>query len=144
MPTHAYQCPNGHKFEQFFRKISDAEAIALCPECGLPAERLISGGAGLVFKGSGFYITDYGKDGKKGQTAAPAGAGGAGTGEGGSGTERKSEGRSEEGRSGADSGSGSGKVESSPAPSGESISSGSTEAKPSPTTKPKPRSAKPE
>jgi predicted nucleic acid-binding Zn ribbon protein len=37
---------------------------ANCPSCGKPATRKISGGAGLVFKGSGFYITDYGKDGK--------------------------------------------------------------------------------
>ena len=37
---------------------------AKCPVCGKAATRKISGGAGLVFKGSGFYITDYGKDGK--------------------------------------------------------------------------------
>jgi predicted nucleic acid-binding Zn ribbon protein len=37
---------------------------AKCPTCGKVAIRKISGGAGLVFKGSGFYITDYGKDGK--------------------------------------------------------------------------------
>lgn len=35
-----------------------------CPRCGRTASRLITGGAGLIFKGSGFYITDYGKDGK--------------------------------------------------------------------------------
>jgi hypothetical protein len=37
---------------------------ARCPECGRAATRRISGGAGLIFKGSGFYITEYGKDGK--------------------------------------------------------------------------------
>ena len=37
---------------------------AKCPECGKAAVRKISGGAGLLFKGTGFYITDYGKDGK--------------------------------------------------------------------------------
>ena len=37
---------------------------AKCPVCGEPATRQMSGGAGLVFKGTGFYITDYGKDGK--------------------------------------------------------------------------------
>jgi predicted nucleic acid-binding Zn ribbon protein len=39
-------------------------ARAKCPRCGRPAVRRVSGGAGLIFKGKGFYITDYGKDGK--------------------------------------------------------------------------------
>jgi putative FmdB family regulatory protein len=63
LPTYEYACPRGHRFERFVRKISDAESSPACPECGEPAMRLISQ-AGLVFKGSGFYITDYGKDGK--------------------------------------------------------------------------------
>ena len=71
MPTYEYACPRGHRFERFFRKISDAESAPACPQCGEPATRLISG-AGLVFKGSGFYITDYGKDGKKKQEAPAA------------------------------------------------------------------------
>ena len=62
MPTYEYQCPQGHRFEKF-QKMSDKPG-AKCPTCGKPAARLISGGAGLVFRGSGFYITDYGKDGK--------------------------------------------------------------------------------
>ncbi len=62
MPTYEYQCPEGHVFEKF-QKMSD-KPRANCPTCGKPATRKISGGAGLVFKGSGFYITDYGKDGK--------------------------------------------------------------------------------
>lgn len=41
-----------------------------CPTCGKAAMRQISAGGGLLFKGSGFYITDYGKDGKKDQRAA--------------------------------------------------------------------------
>ena len=57
MPTYAYQCPEGHKFD-LVQKIS-APAGATCPECGQPAQRIITGGVGLVFKGSGFYITDY-------------------------------------------------------------------------------------
>lgn len=62
MPTYEYRCPAGHKFEKFQKITSDP--VAQCPECGAPGERMISGGAGLLFKGSGFYITDYGKDGK--------------------------------------------------------------------------------
>ncbi len=67
MPTYEYRCPTGHDFEKFYRKISDAGAEVPCPQCGKIAERKLSAGAGLVFKGSGFYITDYGKDGKKDQ-----------------------------------------------------------------------------
>jgi putative FmdB family regulatory protein len=62
MPTYDYQCPEGHVFEKF-QKMTD-KPRAKCPVCGRTASRKISGGAGLVFKGSGFYITDYGKDGK--------------------------------------------------------------------------------
>jgi putative FmdB family regulatory protein len=71
MPTYEFRCPKGHEFEKFYRSISGAPAEVACPTCGLIAERQLSGGAGLVFKGSGFYITDYGKDGKKGQPARP-------------------------------------------------------------------------
>ncbi len=62
MPTYEYECPEGHTFEKF-QKMND-KPRAKCPECGKAATRKISGGAGLVFRGSGFYITDYGKDGK--------------------------------------------------------------------------------
>jgi len=62
MPTYEYQCAKGHQFE-LFQRISD-KPKAKCPVCGAKASRIISGGAGLIFKGSGFYITDYGKDGK--------------------------------------------------------------------------------
>lgn len=62
MPTYEYTCPDGHRFEKF-QKMTE-KPRAKCPTCGQPASRRISGGAGLVFKGSGFYITDYGKDGK--------------------------------------------------------------------------------
>jgi putative FmdB family regulatory protein len=62
MPTYEYECPEGHEFEKF-QKMTD-KPRAKCPTCGKAAVRKISGGAGLVFRGSGFYITDYGKDGK--------------------------------------------------------------------------------
>jgi putative FmdB family regulatory protein len=62
MPTYEYICANGHAFERI-QKMND-KPVAKCPECGAKAERKISGGQGLIFKGSGFYITDYGKDGK--------------------------------------------------------------------------------
>lgn len=57
MPTYEYRCPDGHEFE-VFQRMSD-EPVASCPECGKPSSRLLSGGGGLLFKGEGFYITDY-------------------------------------------------------------------------------------
>ena len=71
MPTYEYQCPEGHVFEKL-QKMSD-KPQAKCQVCGKPATRKISGGAGLVFKGSGFYITDYGKDGKGPRKPEPEG-----------------------------------------------------------------------
>jgi len=62
MPTYEYECPSGHVFEKF-QKMTEKPRTK-CPTCGGVAVRKISGGAGLVFRGSGFYITDYGKDGK--------------------------------------------------------------------------------
>lgn len=61
MPTYPYRCKAcGHEFEEF-QAITE-EPIDVCPECGGETHRIISGGAGLIFKGSGFYITDYRKD----------------------------------------------------------------------------------
>ena len=63
MPTYEYKCTAcGHTFEKFQSIM--AEPIKRCPVCGkAKAKRLISAGAGLIFKGSGFYITDYPKSG---------------------------------------------------------------------------------
>jgi putative FmdB family regulatory protein len=72
MPTYEFRCPEGHEFEKFYRSISAAPRETVCPVCSKIAERLLSAGGGLVFKGSGFYITDYGKDGKKPQTSPAA------------------------------------------------------------------------
>src|SRR2546429_4509271 len=62
MPTYEYQCDAcGNKFEKF-QSIKSAP-IRKCPKCGKnKVRRLISTGAGLIFKGSGFYITDYRSD----------------------------------------------------------------------------------
>ena len=62
MPTYDYRCPSGHDSELFFRRFSEAPTEVRCPVCGAEAVRRVSGGAGLVFKGSGFYLTDYGKN----------------------------------------------------------------------------------
>lgn len=61
MPTYEYRCTRcGHDFEKFQRM--SEEPGAECPRCGSPSERRLSGGAGLLFKGNGFYITDYRND----------------------------------------------------------------------------------
>ena len=75
MPTYEYRCPEGHDFERFYRKISDAVSEVACPVCGKVAERRMSAGAGLLFKGSGFYLTDYGKNAHRSSGAAPKPAG---------------------------------------------------------------------
>lgn len=70
MPTYEYRCVEGHAFERI-QKMTD-KPLTKCPECGAKASRQISGGSGLIFKGSGFYITDYGKDGKGARKDPPA------------------------------------------------------------------------
>ena len=58
MPTYEYECEEcGIAFEKF-QSMKD-DPIKKCPECDGPVRRLISAGAGFIFKGSGFYITDY-------------------------------------------------------------------------------------
>ena len=78
MPTYEYQCQKcNHQFD-LFQSIAD-KSLTVCPKelCGMKkwgkgrVKRVIGAGAGLIFKGSGFYITDYGKDGKKDQRKAP-------------------------------------------------------------------------
>jgi putative FmdB family regulatory protein len=129
MPTYEFRCPDGHEFEKFYRKITDSASEVPCPECGKLAMRLVSGGAGLLFKGSGFYLTDYGKNAHR--KAAPS------TGTDGSKTEGGGESKNTEGSS-------------APAAESKSSDSKSTEAKPSdtksaPETKPakKPSSGTP-
>jgi putative FmdB family regulatory protein len=59
MPTYEYACPKcGHEFEQFQSMLD--EPLKKCPQCKKTGvKRLVGGGAGLIFKGTGFYITDY-------------------------------------------------------------------------------------
>ncbi|MDR2052321.1 MAG: zinc ribbon domain-containing protein [Treponema sp.] len=65
MPTYEYECKDcGHTFE-VFQSMSDAP-LKICPECGKEVRRLINGGSGVIFKGSGFYVTDK----KSGNTPA--------------------------------------------------------------------------
>lgn len=74
MPTYEYRCGGcGEEFEKF-QRMSD-EPGAPCPECGQPAERRMSAGAGLLFKGSGFYITDYRSDSYKSAAKSESGGG---------------------------------------------------------------------
>jgi putative FmdB family regulatory protein len=82
MPTYEFRCPDGHIFERFYRKISDSVTETPCPECGKPATRQLSAGAGLLFKGSGFYLTDYGKNAHRGSGTGTRDAGGEKTAEG--------------------------------------------------------------
>ena len=71
MPTYVYRRPDGTTFEHF-QKISDAPLTA-DPETGVPVQRVISGGAGLQFKGSGFYLTDYVQKSGSADAAEPGG-----------------------------------------------------------------------
>ena len=60
MPTYEYECDHcGERFERF-QGIKDAP-VKKCPKCGAPVRRLIGPGAAIIFKGSGFYATDYGR-----------------------------------------------------------------------------------
>jgi putative FmdB family regulatory protein len=64
MPTYEYECKNcGHTFEAIQSMRDDP--LKVCPECGKEVRRLINGGSGIIFRGSGFYVTD-----KKGGSAS--------------------------------------------------------------------------
>ncbi len=102
MPTYEYECRAcGHTFEEF--QSMTAGALRKCPKCRkLKLQRLVGAGAGIIFKGSGFYETDYKRKGESGSAA-----------KGESKSESKSADKSEtksdgSGSSSASSGSGSG------------------------------------
>ncbi|MFA5147480.1 MAG: FmdB family zinc ribbon protein [Candidatus Omnitrophota bacterium] len=71
MPTYEYECEKcGNAFEKF-QKMTD-DPLKKCPECGGKVVRLIGSGSGIIFKGSGFYETDYKKKrGSAGKDAPP-------------------------------------------------------------------------
>ncbi len=73
MPTYEYRCTGcGHDFEDF--QSMTAEPLAICPQCGRSTlKRLLGGGGGMIFKGSGFYGTDYRKNGgrEKSESSPP-------------------------------------------------------------------------
>ncbi len=70
MPTYDYQCRNCDHEWELFQSIT-ANPVRKCPECGkLKAKRVIGPGAGIIFKGSGFYQTDYRSDSYKKSAAA--------------------------------------------------------------------------
>ena len=58
MPTYDYFCKKCQNTFEYFQSMSDS-ALEKCPKCNNKVRRLISGGSGLIFKGSGFYLTDY-------------------------------------------------------------------------------------
>ena len=59
MPTYDYICSKCNKMYEYFQSMSE-DALTKCPECKKDnLRRIISGGTGLIFKGSGYYLTDY-------------------------------------------------------------------------------------
>ena len=58
MPTYDYFCEKCQNTFEYFQSMSDS-VLEKCPKCNNKVRRLISGGSGLIFKGSGFYLTDY-------------------------------------------------------------------------------------
>ncbi|MCG3153590.1 MAG: hypothetical protein DKINENOH_00180 [bacterium] len=64
MPTYDYDCSSCGRTTEIFQSIT-APPVEKCPHCGGKVSRRISGGTGLIFKGSGFYLTDYKNAGTK-------------------------------------------------------------------------------
>jgi putative FmdB family regulatory protein len=72
MPTYEYECKTcAHNFE-IFQSMSD-QPVKDCPQCGKEVRRLIFGGSGVIFKGSGFYVTDKSKSSKTQTKSSDAG-----------------------------------------------------------------------
>lgn len=69
MPTYEYECSECKGHFEFFQSISE-KPKDVCEACGGKLTKLLSAGTGLIFKGSGFYITDYKPKGSDGSTGA--------------------------------------------------------------------------
>jgi len=70
MPTYEYRCENCGNEIEVMQSMKDAP-LTKCPKCGKETlKKMVSGGAGLIFKGSGFYLTDY-KNKKTSEASAP-------------------------------------------------------------------------
>lgn len=61
MPNYDYDCASCNQTFEVFQSMS-AAPLEQCPNCGGKVQRRIHGGSGLIFKGSGFYLTDYKKN----------------------------------------------------------------------------------
>ncbi|HEY3875914.1 MAG TPA: FmdB family zinc ribbon protein [Candidatus Kapabacteria bacterium] len=71
MPTYEYRCHFCHRVSDAFQKMSDAP-LTTCPYCGKPElERIVTGGAGVIYKGEGWYVTDYSKKSSGGKESPP-------------------------------------------------------------------------
>lgn len=142
MPTYEFRCPEGHEFEKFYRSIGGAESTAVCPVCGERAERMMSA-AGFAFKGSGFYLTDYGKNAHRGEAPTDTKSATSPS-EGASSSEKSESSKSDGGKGDSNSSpnesakkeSTKGTESAKPAPEAKKTESKSTEAKPASTPKP--------
>jgi predicted nucleic acid-binding Zn ribbon protein len=108
MPTYEFRLPDGTIIERSF-KISEVPDEIPNPNGEGTAQRIISGGAALVFKGSGFYLTDYGRNAHRTQGDAPK------TGKDGTGAKESSGGAESSSAPKADGASGTGSAEPKPA-----------------------------
>ncbi len=111
MPTYQYRCNEcSHEFSEF--QSITADPLSTCPECGGAVKRLISGGAGFLFKGDGFYTTDYRSENYKQaekadrESSSSKADGGSSGGSGGAKSSAKSDGARSSGGSSDASGSG--------------------------------------
>lgn len=134
MPTYEYQCGACGGLFDYFHGMSEPKKT-VCETCGGPLTRLLSAGTGLIFKGSGFYITDY--------TPRKEAAGAAGGGEGGGASDKgadkpgdKPAGDGAAAASPAKAGDGAGASKPGPAPSAPAASAAPSPAASSPAPAP--------